>query len=338
MEFSTPMQLAVELTNRCQFACAHCFRTNNIAAQPDLPVDLYARFLREAQSYHATQIALTGGGEPTLHAEFAAILACTAQAGYTFTISTNGWNFAAMYPLLAEYRAQLAAVIFSLDGATEATHDRIRQAGSYEKVLQACLICHYKQIPFQLTMTVHRGNLSEMAAVIALAAKLGATAVNLGPAQLTPQLVRTGLALTPAERQALHAEIVALTENAPLLVKSGFDFWLPTPCVPCLPLRLQTLQLDYAGRLRFCCQLSGYATASESVAPDVLGDLRVSSLYACHRQMVRVAAQFQETKIGRIEQGSLRDLDKFPCFYCGKYFHKFDWLADFPDSAWAETF
>ncbi|GAK56059.1 hypothetical protein U27_03021 [Candidatus Vecturithrix granuli] len=328
--------LAVELTNRCNFSCIHCFRENNITENPDIPVEVYEKFLKESLSYKSPYITLTGGGEPTLHQDFEAILALTARYHYAYTLITNGWTFETVYPLLDRFRTNLHTVVLSLDGATEETHDAIRQQpGSYRKVIQACMICYYKQIPFQLTMTVHRLNFSEIDEFLVLASKLGATEVNLGPAQLTKKLVSKGLALSPQERKQLHAKNLSLEENPLLPVNIGFDYFIENPCVPCYTLRMSSLLLDYDGHVRFCCQLSGYEDHAETGGLDMIEDLRQSSVWECHRALVRKITTFQEEKIRRIEQQTFTENEHFPCYYCAKYFHKLDWLKDFPDSEWS---
>lgn len=336
MNYSTSFFLVVELTNRCNFSCIHCFRTNNIASQPDLPIEVYEKFLQEAHLYQNPHISLTGGGEPTLHQEFETILAMTARHGYTYTLVTNGWTFERIYPLLLKYRNTLYTVAFSLDGATEATHDGIRQQpGSYQRVLQACMICYYKQIPFRLTMTLHRRNVQEIDQFFELAATVGADEVNIGSAQLTPQLVSQHLALSPQERRRIESRLTGLDDDAtPIPVNLGFDFFIRNPCFPCKPLQTSTLVLDYTGHIRFCCQLTGYHTKQEHTADDILGDLRDTPLWECHRAFVQKIAAFQDEKIRRLAQNALTDHDYFPCFYCAKYFHKLDWLAEFPDSEW----
>ena len=189
MQFSTSFQLAVELTNRCNFSCVHCFRNNNCSGSPDFPLSFYEKILKEAHSYRARHIALTGG-EPTLHPEFETILALTAEYDYSWILVTNGWTFESCYPLLLDYRDNLHAVAFSLDGAKEHTHDTIRrQSGSYKRVIEACMISYYKHIPFSLSMTIQRANVGEIDDLIELAAKLGAEEVNLASAQLTKKLV-----------------------------------------------------------------------------------------------------------------------------------------------------
>lgn len=332
----TPLHFAVELTNRCNFHCQHCLRTNNIAPNLDLPVPLYKKFLQQAQSYHSPQLIFTGG-EPTLHQDFETILVLTESQNFSYGIVTNGWNFEENYPLLLRYRKNLQAVIFSLDGAKEETHDAIRQQpGSYRKIIQACMICYYKQLPFRLSVTLHRMNVTEVDEVLSLASKLGAEAVNVGFAQLTPELVAKGLAFSPQERKTTQEYLFKLQEQSPVNVNLMFDFFAQNPYFLCQTLLMGSIALDYNGCVRFCCQLSNSYTDGQFNNTDCIGDLHDVSLWECHRRLVRKIAAFQEEKITRLEQGLLTDNDHFPCYYCMKYFGKLGWLRHFPDSEWNE--
>lgn len=326
--------LAVEPTNRCNFACLHCARANNIADTQDLPLALYEKFLREARSYQTPSIALTGG-EPTLHPDFEALLDLTTRYQYFYTLMTNGWTFEQIYPIISRYRANLTAVYFSLDGVEEATHDTIRQQpGAYRRVLQACALCHYKQIPFHLTMTLHRLNMNEIEGVLQLASRLGAEAVHVGSALLTRNLVAHNLAYSPEEGQILGEKLLSIDENPYIPTYPTMNMLIENPCFPCVGIQMSTLLLDYKGRLRFCCHLPRDEHDDQDHQPDVVGSLDDSSLWELHRRLVQKTAQFQEARIQRIESQPLTLNEHFPCYYCAKYFGKLDWLKEFPESPW----
>lgn len=332
MRRSTFFQFAVELTNRCQFSCAHCFRCNNHADAPDFPLPLYEKVLKGAQSYRAGYVVLTGG-EPTLHPEFEAVLALTAQYGFRCTLVTNGWTFERMYPLLLRYRDHVHAVVFSLDGAAKQTHDTIRrQPGSHTRVLRACMTCYYTHLPFSLSMAVQRANVEEITGLINLASKLGAEEVNVACAQLTQELVSQDLALSPQERKQLQPKLLALQASSSLPVNVLFDMYLENPFFPCQTLCMATLHFDHRGQAIFCGQLPSSLSDREDSA--ILGHIGNSSLWDCHRNLLRKIAEFQQVKLQRVEQQDLTDNEFFPCYYCAHYFHRLDWLKDFPLSAW----
>jgi MoaA/NifB/PqqE/SkfB family radical SAM enzyme len=334
MSSFTSLHLVAELTNRCNFSCLHCLRENNATPQPDLPLELYEKFLREARTYRSPYVTLTGG-EPTLHQHLETVLALTAQYGYTFTIVTNGWTFKDLVPLFERFQKHLHAIIFSLDGAKEETHTLLRQQPeSYQRILEACMICYYKQLPFRLSITLHRQNVDELEEFIRLASKLGAESVNIGQAQLTSRLVAQQLALSPQQRRQIHQRLLHLRDTAPLPVNMMYDYFVENPYFLCQTLLMSSIALDYRGRVRFCCQLSGYPADDAHQDADIIGDLRDASVWECHRRLVRKIAEFQQEKITRIEQNTLSENDHFPCYYCLKYFGKLGWLRDFPTSEW----
>ena len=120
-------KIVIELTNRCNLRCQHCFSGRH-GGRDDLSMDIIEHILDEARDAGFEQIGYTGG-DPTMHRQFVDILRMTNAAGYGFGFNTNGFNFTQFYPLLTELRAGLEIVTFSLDGATEATHDRLRGKG-----------------------------------------------------------------------------------------------------------------------------------------------------------------------------------------------------------------
>lgn len=334
MRVSTYFYLTVELTNRCQFSCLHCLRGNNAMSDTDLPLELYEKLLREAQAYRSPLVCLTGG-EPTLHQDFEKILAMTEDYQYPFALVTNGWEFERIYPIVVRYSAYLHSVTISMDGAEEATHDMIRQqSGSFQKAVQACMICYRKHIPFSLSMTLNRANAHEVTDFLDLASKLGASEVNLAYAQLTRQLVSQHLALSPQERREGQGTLFSLDEQASIDVNPMFDFFIDNPIFPCQAMRAGGITVDYTGHVRFCSLLSGNRGNTHSCERDIIGSLKETSLYECHAELVKKAAEFQQEKIRAITQKTLKDHDLFPCFYCAKYFHKLDWLHDFPESEW----
>jgi hypothetical protein len=56
------------------------------------------------------------------------IIELVAEAGYQFSFVSNGASFPRIYRLLLKHRSLFVGVTFSLDGAREETHDRLRAA------------------------------------------------------------------------------------------------------------------------------------------------------------------------------------------------------------------
>jgi Predicted Fe-S oxidoreductases len=150
--------------------CQHCFAERH-AATGDLPLVILEKILREGRACSIDHLAFTGG-EPTIHRQFAEIIARVCEAGYTFSFVSNGTTFLHLYPLLLRHRQWLTGITFSLDGAREVTHDGQRGAGSYRRMMRAASLCVIKDLPFMLNIVLTTQNRHEVSAMVALASRL----------------------------------------------------------------------------------------------------------------------------------------------------------------------
>ena len=62
---------------------------------------------------------------------------------------------------------------FSLDGAREATHDRLRGQGSYRQVMRAASLCVMQALPFTLNMVLTAHNRHEVAEMVVAGGAVG---------------------------------------------------------------------------------------------------------------------------------------------------------------------
>ena len=144
-------RLTLHVTDRCQLNCDHCLRDPGAKPQ-DLELELIESILYQAKELYGTHHAGLTGGEPTLHPQFYEIVDACVDRGYTWHIISNGERFDQVVQRLAERPERLEALAmfnFSLDGATEETHDAIRETGSFRSVMQAATNCRARGIKFQ---------------------------------------------------------------------------------------------------------------------------------------------------------------------------------------------
>ena len=311
-------RLVIELTNRCNLRCQHCFEERH-AATGDLSLEIFEKVLSEGKGCGIDHLAFTGG-EPTIHRQFDEIISRVCEAGYTFSFVSNGMNFPHVYPLLLLHRQWFTGVTFSLDGAREETHDRLRGKGSYRHVMRAASICVFKDLPFTLNMVLTAQNRNEVAEMIWLAERLGSGGVRFGHLMPTHETAMRGLDLSPQERREVEAEIWRLQKSAAVPVGMAPGYFSESPFFPCAPLELKEFNLDYRGNLTLCCHLSGYSGANQGT--DVMGNLHeVSLAEACERFHQRVA-KYLADKHDKVNRGEFSELDHFPCWYCVKYLGK----------------
>jgi MoaA/NifB/PqqE/SkfB family radical SAM enzyme len=308
-------RLVVELTNRCNLRCGHCYDERH-AATGDLPSEVLDKVLAEGHECGIDHLSFTGG-EPTIHPDFDGVVRRVCRAGYTFSFVSNGVRIPRIHALLVEYRRWFQGATFSLDGAREATHDALRGPGSYRQVLRAASVCVVKDLPFTLNMVITAQNRGEVAEMVELAARLGSGGVRFGHLMPSPDIASRGLELSLKERRDVENEIWRLREIASVLVAMAPGYFSESPFFPCAPLELEEFNLDYRGNLTLCCHLSGYRRGAAGA--DVLGDLRHMSLGQAlerFRQRVRV---YLADKRDRVARGELGERDHFPCLYCVKY-------------------
>jgi MoaA/NifB/PqqE/SkfB family radical SAM enzyme len=324
-------RLVIELTNRCNLMCEHCFDERH-AGTGDLPLEVIDKVLGDAKTCGIDHLAFTGG-EPTIHRQFHEVVRRVCNAAYTFSLVSNGTTFPQVYPLLVENQRWFKGVTFSLDGARRETHDALRGNGSYRRVAKAASICAFKNIPFTLNMVLTAKNRTEIAEMIELAARLGSSGVRFGHLMPTPETALRGLDLSPRERREAEADIWRLQKSAPVPVGMAPGYYSDSPFFPCAPLELEEFNLDYRGNLSLCCQLSGYSGPVSGT--DLMGNLcEVSLAEACNHFRLGVA-RYLDDKRDRVRRGEFSELDHFPCWYCVKYLDKVTQLKNFPQHSWA---
>jgi MoaA/NifB/PqqE/SkfB family radical SAM enzyme len=325
------VRIVIELTNRCNLSCGHCFDERH-AASGDLSLEVIDKVLREGKSCGIEQLSFTGG-EPTIHRGFEEIVERVSAAGYRFSFVSNGTSFPKIYPLLLKQCGCFLGVTFSLDGAREETHDRLRGKGSYRSVMRAASICNFKDLPFTFNMVLTAQNRNEIGEMVWLAERLGSGGVRFGHLMPTQETVLRQLDLSPQERREVESEIWRLRSCASLPVGIAPGYFTEAPFFPCGPLELEEYNLDYNGNLTLCCQLSGNSGINQGA--DVMGNLHQMSLAeACERFRQRTA-KYLADKQDKISNEQFTELDHFPCWYCLKYLGKTSWLNNFPNHPWA---
>lgn len=325
-------RIIIELTNRCNLRCKHCFDERH-AATSDLPLAILDKVLSEGQACGIDHISFTGG-EPTIHRQFSEIVRRISAAGYTFSMVSNGINFPQIHSLLLAHRAHFKGVTFSVDGARATTHDRLRGKGAFRRAMRAASICVMRAIPFTFNMVLTKQNQAEIAEMVALAEALGSHAIRFGHLMITPDTAQRGLDLTPAERRAVEAEIWALEETARIAVGIAPGYYSESPFFPCGPLTLSEYNLDYRGNVTLCCHLSGYTGVNAGA--DLMGNLHEVTLKEACERFHRTVEVYLANKQKRVEQGELTELDHFPCWYCVKYMGKVTPQGPVFDPAWLE--
>ncbi len=330
LEHSRTSRIVVELTNRCNLSCHHCFDGRH-GGEGEIKIEIVEEVLNSARSHGINYISFTGG-EPTLHNGFIDILRITSEAGYKFGFVTNGWNFVEIYEKLLQFHKKLTFITFSLDGVSEETHDRIRGKGSYRKVMQAVSICVVKDIPFAFNSVISSYNHKETGELVELAHKLGSHGIKFGYLMPTSQSTEDEIVLSPEGQRDAETAIYRIQKNAQIPVTTSSGFYTDE-LYPCTPLKALECNVDWKGNVTMCCNLSGHGNNTGN--GDVICNLDEMSFSEAHERFVKFNKQFCNEKLNRHNKENLRDSDYFPCWYCFNYFDKVGWMKNFPQNSWS---
>jgi MoaA/NifB/PqqE/SkfB family radical SAM enzyme len=199
-EYRAPLFLAWQLTNRCTARClACCEESGPDRGWPDEltrpeALDLARRIVAAGIPYVAF-----GGGEPLGVSHSWEIFEVLAGGGVALKIETDGTR---IDDAAADRLARLGVecIQVSVDGATAATHERVRPGSSFAAATSAIRRLVERGIAPQLVFVPTRGNLGAMAATYDLAVELNCSAFVTGP------LMRIGRAAADWDRIACREE------------------------------------------------------------------------------------------------------------------------------------
>ena len=130
----------MDITNKCNLDCIQCTLASTRLALGegafDMSVELFAKIARQIfPSSHL--VALSCEAEPTMHSRFDEILRIVGETkGPAYLMTTNATTLTERR-VQALFDCDMAGLNISIDGATAATFERIRQRGKFEGVVRA---------------------------------------------------------------------------------------------------------------------------------------------------------------------------------------------------------
>jgi len=215
--------LAINLTQRCNLACAHCYmdaQTLQHGAPGELTTGEVKTLLDQIAGRSSETMVVLTGGEPLLRNDLETLIAHGVALGLSMVVGSNG-------VMLTERRVQALktagtmGVGISVDSIEPARHDAFRgKPGSWEKTLAGIDNCRKHDLPFQVHFSVTEANASEIPAMIAFTRASGAKVLNVF------FLVCTGRGesmtdITPATYERVLQQLVeAQEQSADLIIRA----------------------------------------------------------------------------------------------------------------------
>jgi len=278
------------LSNSCNLACRHCWITPRfVDGRPSpgdvIDLELLRQAVHEAKPLGLSSAKLTGG-EPMLHPQFVELVDMLSAEGLELDMETNGTLLSAEVARHLKEHTRLRFVSISLDGADAATHDRFRQVpGAWEAALRGLgYLVEAGYTNTQVIMSVHRGNVGQVEALVQLAAERGAASVKFNPVMGVGRGIamhRSGETLDFDEMLALAARLRTLRKQVALRL------------ILHLPLALQPIEdlLDSDAEVGDCGVLG------------ILGILGSGEIALCG-----IGRTVPELVYGHLGQSSIRDI------------------------------
>ena len=229
--------LGLEITNRCNLSCRHCFNRSGEGAVQELSLSDMLSVFQQAQGMGIQHVRLSGG-EPTLHPDFAPIVNGAVQHGMCVSINTNGLYAQGTRRRLAGLPIDL--FIISLDGL-QATNDALRGQGVFGQVVES--VAWLRRQGRAVTLGVHlaQSTIADIPGLIALASDLDANIkfAPLRPAGRARDNLAHDLVTAAGMYQAVH-DITRLRSAYPqITIKTDFDILQATDsAAPVSPERL----------------------------------------------------------------------------------------------------
>ncbi len=327
--------IVLEPTNRCNRNCRHCFR-NKADPTEALPLETADAALSQAEALGFKVVCLTGG-EVALYPHLGELLHLIVAHGFHFTLVTNGYHFPEyILPLLLEpqVKERLVSVSFSLDGAGARTHDGLRGPKSFREVIEGVTLCRNHRLPFSLKSTITTLNRGELTELALLGARLGASEHGFLYPFPTPNFIRSGLLPSPQEMQNtvswIKYNLMGVVQTK-ITVEGHTTGGILLDCGQLV----DHINLDYQGNLIFCCALS-HVTLGDGIPTsgggELVADFKEVPLKEAIVRKFHKAAEIMEAKLNG--DPNRKGFSETPCHWCLKYFGKFGWLQDFPDSPW----
>jgi pyrroloquinoline quinone biosynthesis protein E len=202
---AAPLGLLAELTHRCPLACPYC--SNPLALDDrvsELDTATWGRVFSEAAAMGVLQVHLSGG-EPASRRDLVDIVSAANASGLYTNLITSSLGLDRRR-LAALKQCGLDHVQLSLQDVDADSADRIAgyRGGHAHKLEFARLVT---ELGFALTINavIHRANIIRIAAMVELAASLGAGRVEIAHAQYYGWALRNRQALMPTRAQVDQA-------------------------------------------------------------------------------------------------------------------------------------
>ena len=188
---NTPLEIQLEITNRCNLKCIMCARTFDSRYRSkadflgDMDLDLVKKVRKILRS--ASIVYTFGNGEPLLNPNFLNILEMISQFGPRISFNTNG-TLLNEKSLRKIVDLKIDALVFSIDSPIKESFEKIRKGSNFDFVIHNIELLNRLKLN-KGSIVPHLGfaivgmkeNIREVPLLIKLARKLAVESVYIEP-------------------------------------------------------------------------------------------------------------------------------------------------------------
>jgi SynChlorMet cassette radical SAM/SPASM protein ScmE len=176
---STPREVVIAITGRCNLACRHCHYAEEMVSLNDLDTTAWMDFFEELEANRVMRVKLTGG-EPFIREDIFRLIEGIIRHRMRFSLTTNATLISAdTVEQLQPVARRLDDIQVSMEGSSGEIHDRLRGEGSYELAIKGLKALISAELPVSVRITVTQLNIDDLFNTCRGLIELGVKSINI---------------------------------------------------------------------------------------------------------------------------------------------------------------
>ena len=218
-----PYLVALNLTRRCNLACAHCYLDAGVrrdGGAAELDTGEVTALLDDIKGLSDETMVVLTGGEPLMRPDIFDLARHASGLGLMVVVGTNG-TLLDDGRVAALQEAGVQAVGISLDSLDPAYHDGFRGLeGAWRRTMAGIDACRRAGLMFQIHFSVTDDNAAELDEMIGFAREAGAAVLNVFFLVCTGRGETVSNISAESYARVLHRLVAAAREESELLVRA----------------------------------------------------------------------------------------------------------------------
>jgi SynChlorMet cassette radical SAM/SPASM protein ScmE len=216
---SAPITVSLNVTNRCNLRCRHCFLACGEVCYEELGTNGWLSLIHQLADCKVFKI-FVNGGEPLVREDIFVLLEELTRHPFAVTMFTNGTLITEeTADRLANYK--LSSVSVSLDGSKPETHDALRGEGTFNRTLTGIQRLIQRGLTVGISCVVTQLNLGDLADTVKLAQETGAIGISFQNLRTLGVASDGALSLSRSEDRRVAETLLALEKAHGSFVSSS---------------------------------------------------------------------------------------------------------------------